>query len=336
MQPPEGGKASESVGEAEMVRIGLPIRSLVLTLALVCGSAHAAAVDAETPDYLMPSAPGATIETHRDGDGRLHIEIQGERFDGRRLIARLSSDVRDGPPSAPGADFDLHIAVATFAGFNGEELRGVDLRLARRAGRIEDFALTGETPGNAPVRGSAGGSPNARHALYLTTEDAGAFLRFVGLYDKVVDGRMWLTINLPAMQEVGYSIRDFDLADDPALRPLREALTPPAGQPHAQNEGWTPARLRGQLVFAPGKIVVKETSFFNKHLGATAEGLVEGGELNLRGVLAPAFLEVAQEPPCAMSRCLRGLQYRVTGPIGAPKLVINPFIENVWQSIFPH
>jgi hypothetical protein len=318
-----------------MVRIGLPIRSLALIAALACVSAHAATVDAETPDYLMPDAPGAAIETHRDADGRLQIEIQGERFDGRRLITRLLTDVREGPPSTPGADFDLHIAVATLAGFNGEQLRGVDLRLARRAGRIDDFALAGSTPGNAPVRGSAGGSPNARHALYLTTEDAGAFLRFVDLYDKVVNGRMWLTINLPAMREVGYSIRDFDVADDPALRPLRDALTPPAGQPHAQNEGWTPSRLRGRLVFSPGKIVVKGTSFFNKHVGATAEGIVEGGELNLRGVLAPAFLEVAQEPPCASSRCLRGLQYRVTGPLGAPKLVINPFIENVWKSIFP-
>jgi hypothetical protein len=319
-----------------MVRIGLPIRSLAVIAALACGSAHATAIDAQTPDYLVPDAPSAAIATHRDADGRLQIEIQGERFDGRRLIKRLLTDVREGPPSTPGADFDLHIAVATLAGFNGEELRGFDLRLARRAGRIDDFALTGSTPGRAPVRGSAGGSPNARHAIYLTTEDAGAFLRFVDLYDKVVDGRMWVAINLPAMQEVGYSIREFELADDPALRSLRDALTPPAGQPHAQNEGWTPSRLRGQLVFSPGKIMVKETSFFNKHVGATAEGLVEDGELNLRGVLAPSFLEVAREPPCASSRCLRGLQYRVTGPVGAAKLVINPFIENVWQSIFPH
>jgi hypothetical protein len=317
-----------------MVCVGFRVWSLALVAALACGAADAAAVDAETPDYLVPDAPGAVIETHRDADGRLQIEIQGERFDGRRLITRLLTDVREGPSAPPGADFDLHIAVATLAGFNGEELRGVDLRLARRAGRIDDFALTGSTPGNAPVRGSAGGIPNARHALYLITEDAGAFLRFVDLFDKVVDGRMWLAINLPAMHEIGYNIRDFGLADDPALRPLRDALTPPAGQPHAQNEGWTPSRLRGQLVFTPGRIGVKETSFFNKHVGATAEGIVDGGGLNLRGVLAPAFLEEMQDP-CARSRCLRGLQYRISGPVGSPKLVINPFVENAWQFIFP-
>jgi hypothetical protein len=298
---------------------------------VACSTAHATAPDAATPEYLVPDGPGATIETHRDADGRLQIEIQGERFDGRRLIKRLLTDIREGPPTPPGADFDLHIAVTTLAGFNGEELRRADLRLARRAGRIDDFALTGSTPGNAPVRGSAGASPNARHALYLTAEDAGAFLRFVDLYGKLLNGQLWLAADLPGMQEIGYGIRDFELADDLALRPLRDALTPPS----AQDARWAPSRLRGRLVLSPGKIVVKETSFFNKHAGATAEGVVAGGELNLRGVLAPAFLEEASEPPCHSSRCLRGLQYTVTGPVGAPKLLINPFIENVWPSIFP-
>ena len=37
---------------------------------------------------------------------------------------------------------------------------------------------------------------------------------------------------------------------------------------------------------------------------------------------------------CSPSQCLRGLQYTLTGPLGAPKLLVNPFIENVWQSMF--
>src|SRR5206468_12135629 len=112
---------------------------------------HAAAVDAETPDYILPDASSAVIETHRDADGRLHIDIQGERYDGRRLIKRFLTDVREGPPSPTGADFDLHIAVGALAGFNGEELRDVDLRLARRAGRLVEFATHGSSHGDGPV-----------------------------------------------------------------------------------------------------------------------------------------------------------------------------------------
>ena len=311
------------------------IASLALMVAVACSAAHAAAPDAETPDYLMPDAARAAVETHRDADGRLQIEITGERFDGRRLIKRLLTDVREGPSTLPGVDFDLHIAVATLAGFNGEELRGVDLRLARRAGRIEDFALTGSVPAGAAVRGSTRSIPNARRTLYLTADDAGAFLRFVDLYAKLLGGRLWLATDLPAIQEVAYGMRDFELADDPALRPLRDALTPPTTLPRAQHTGWSPSRLRGQLALSPGKIVVKETLFYNKLAGATAEGTVEGGELNLRGVLAPAFLEEMPKPDCSPSRCLRGLQYTLTGSLGAPKLLVNPSIENVWQFMFP-
>jgi hypothetical protein len=315
-----------------MVRIGKPARVLALVAVMACGTARAAAVDADTPDYLIPDAPGAVIETQRGADGRLHIEIRGERFDGRALIKRLLADVREGvsPPTA--ADFDLHIAVATLAGFHGEELRGVDLRLARRAGQIDDLALTGSTPARAAVRASALGDPNARRALYLEADDAGAFLRFVDLYGNLVNGRLWLSLDLPAMQEVGYGIRDFDLADDPALRSLRDALTPPA---RPQDAGAAPSRVRGQLALSPGKIVVKETSFFNKAAAATLEGIVEADQLDLRGVLAPASLTDPQEPPCGSHPCLRGLSYRVTGPAGAPKLVVNPFIENMWRPLFP-
>jgi hypothetical protein len=318
-----------------MFRIGLRVRSLALIGALACGAAQAAALDAATPDFLVPDPAGAAIETHLDADGSQQIDIQGERFDGRRLIKRLLTDLRDGPSTPPGADFDLHIAVATLAGFNGEELRGVDLRLARRAGRIDDFALTGNTPGGAAVRGSAGSNPNARRSLFIEADDAGAFLRFVDLYGKLATGRMWLTIDLPAMQDIRFGIRDFELPDEPVLRRLREALTPSPGQTSAQLAGAAPSRLRGQLGLSPGKIVVKNTTFFNKHATVTLEGIIADGELNMRGLLAPANFAFPQEPPCNPSQCLLGVQYTLTGPIGAPQLRINPFLQSILRSVLP-
>src|SRR5882672_7231157 len=86
--------------------------SLALTAALACGAARAAAIDAETPDYLVPDTPAATIAADRDAEGRLQIHIGGERFDGRRLITRLLADLRDPASTAAGADFDLRIEVA--------------------------------------------------------------------------------------------------------------------------------------------------------------------------------------------------------------------------------
>jgi hypothetical protein len=65
------------------------------------------------------------------------------------------------------------------------------------------------------------------------------------------------------------------------------------------------------------------------------EGFIEHGELNLRGAVAPAILADPQEPPCSAHRCLQGLQYRLTGPVGAPRLVINPFMAPIWRHMLP-
>jgi hypothetical protein len=315
-----------------MVSIGWRVRSLALIAALACGGAHGAALDAETPDYLVPAAPTAAIETHRDADGRLHIDIQGERYDGQRLIKRLLTDMREGPPSPPGADFDLHVAVGVLAGFNGEELRGVDLRVAQRAGRIDDFALTGSTPGNAPVRGSVGAAAkariSARRSLFVEADDAGAFLRFVDLYDKLATGRMWVALDMPAMQEGAFSLRDFHLPADPLLQRLLATATPPPGIAQADADQGL-SRLRAAFTLSPGKVVVKDTLFYNKLASATLEGRIESGEFDLRGVLRPALLAGLQEP-CS-SPCLRGMEYRLTGPIGSPRFVVNPWTENVWR-----
>ena len=316
-----------------MVRIGLRVRALAFVAALACGAAHAAAVDAETPDYLVADASGATIETHRDADGRLQIEIRGERYDARRLIKRLLSDVRDGSSNTAGPDLDLHIAVEALAGFNGEELRGVDLRLGRRAGRIDDFALTGSTASNAPVRGSVGSAAQARRSLFVEADDAGAFLRFVDLYDKLAAGRMWLALDLPAMQEGVFSIRDFDLPPEPLLQQLLAAATSAPGTPHAQDADLNLSRLRSEFTLSPGKIVVKDGLFYNKLLGATVKGRIEAGELELRGVLAPAML-ASMQVPCSLP-CQRGMEYRVTGPVGSPRFVVNPWLENVWRPVPP-
>jgi hypothetical protein len=302
-------------------------------MALACGIARAAAPDAETPDYLIPDAPSATIETHRDANGRLQIQIQGERFDGQRLITRLLADVRDGPPTPTGADFDLHIAVATLAGFNGEALRGVDLRLTRRAGRIDDFALAGTTAGTAAVRGSVGAAAKARRSLFVEADDAGAFLRFVDLYGKLAGGRLRLALDLPAMQEGVFSVRDFHLPPEPLLQQLLTAATPPPGPSRAHDADLTLSRLRAGFTLSPGKVVVKDALFYNKLAGATLEGRIEAGELDLRGVLAPALLADMQEP-CS-SPCLRGMPYRVTGPVEAPRLVVNTWMENVWRRAPP-
>ena len=96
-----------------------------------------------------------------------------------------------------------------------------------------------------------------------------------------------------------------------------------------------PSRLRGEFALSPGRVVVKDLMLVNKAAAVTMDGLIVGGELRLRGILVPAVLYEPHDPPCSSHLCLRGTPYSVTGPVGAPRLVINPFPGPHPRALFP-
>jgi hypothetical protein len=106
---------------------GLPARLIALLeliVALAYGPAHAATADPETPDYLVPDSPAAAIETHRGADGRLQIQIQGTRFDGRRLIERMLAAIRQKPLKEPStAAAPTSICISRSEGWPGSTAR---------------------------------------------------------------------------------------------------------------------------------------------------------------------------------------------------------------------
>jgi hypothetical protein len=302
--------------------------SLALVLAAAYSPAGAATLDPETPDYLVPDGPSATIDTDRNAEGRLQIHIRGERFNGQRLIKKVMEQLSAALSSAQGGDFDLQIEVGTLDGFNGEALHGVDLSLARRAGRIGDFALNASGAGNVAIHGDVRVARDGTRALHLETDDAGAFLRLADIYGKLTKGRMSLILEIPAVQEAILDIRELDLALEPALRRLTEAM-PLLQPPTPQDVSSHPSRLHAHFALAPGKLVLKNLVFRNAMLGATMDGRIEADALDLRGVLMPFFLAEPKLAPCSPLECAGGLGFRVTGSPGSPRLLINPFADPI-------
>jgi hypothetical protein len=314
--------------------LGLPFRSsmcapawpalasLALAVALACGPARATDLDDATPDYLVPDAPGVTVETLRSAEGRLQINIRGERFDGRRLIRHVLADLRDAPPTKSDSDdYDLSIAVATLGGFNDEELHPVVMRLSRRAGGIYDFRLTA---GPALVYASVHDLVPGKRTLIVRTNDAGALLRFLDLYDRLAKGSLEVTLDLPSRQDGHFDIRDAELPLDPVLQPLRRAMTAIEPEPTAQDSDPGPSRLQGRFALARGEIVVRDALFSNNAVRASLEGRIKADQVDMRGTLVPTPRE-PKLASCESFDCLLSLQYRLTGPIEAPRIVINPF-----------
>lgn len=83
---------------------------------------------------------------------------------------------------ASASDFDLDIKAATLAGFHGEALRDAELKLVTQDGQLLEFALAAKLANGKELKGYISAKPSGQRVINLEAGDAGAFLRFMGVY----------------------------------------------------------------------------------------------------------------------------------------------------------
>ena len=128
--------------------------------------------------------------------------MRGDVFDGRGFLkSAMSSKEADSKSKTKNIDFDLDLKLGAVAGFDGEALRSVDLKIVGRNGTVKNFTLSGklgrDTPLTADMRAR---TPGGREVIYLETNDAGAFFRFTDTYSKVVGGQLALAMDPPTTE----------------------------------------------------------------------------------------------------------------------------------------
>ena len=157
------------------------------------------------------------MEARHCTEAQVDIDV----FDGRGFIKSSMGGPSGEQAKQKSQDVDIDLRLGTVAGFHGETVRGVDLRMSRRGGIIKSFTLNAklgrDTPLNGDLRGRAGG----RNVLYIETADAGSFFRFSDTYPKIFGGEMWVAMDPPtgdslAPQDGILNIRDFTVRGEPA------------------------------------------------------------------------------------------------------------------------
>ena len=87
------------------------------------------------------------------------------------------------------------IKLGTVVGHNGETLRGLDLKLMRRGGRIRNFAMNAKIGRDTPLNGDLRLRARDNHqVIYFETDDAGALFRFTDMYPRLFGGEMWVAM----------------------------------------------------------------------------------------------------------------------------------------------
>jgi hypothetical protein len=312
-------------------------------------------LNADFPVYSPSDGDKTTLKAERSPDGVLKLTMRGDVFDGRGLLkSAISGKEADANSKPKNFDFDVDLKLGTVAGFNGETLRDVDVKLSRRNGTIRSFVLRGklgrDTPLTGDLRSRAQGrdvvylknndaslngisslSVTGRDIMYLKTNDAGAFFRFTDTYAKMSGGQLALAVEPPTVEpharEGLINIRgDFTIKGEPELDRVA------AGFAVASQSGIGFSALRAEFTWQNGQLTVREGVVKGPTIGATIAGSIDypGNQVRMNGTVAlpdginNRYMYGLDLFPGAGSIGLIGHTYEVVGSPEKPVININP------------
>jgi hypothetical protein len=297
-------------------------------------------VAANFPIFALTDGDKASVKAERGTDGTLKVTIRGDVYDGRGFIKSMATGPSDPNAPRPSYDLDLDIKVGAVAGFHGEALRGLELRLSRRAGHIRTFAMNAKIGTDAQLSGDIRGRAG-KQVVYVESADAGAVFRFTDMYSRIVGGRMWVALEPPtpdhSPKEGVLNISEFTVRGESALDRVASSAPPPdpnfRGAP-ARNHGVDFSRMRVEFTRSHGRLVIREGNVWGMAVCATMDGQIDflREDVRLRGTFVPACAlnNIPSQIPVlgfflgGPREGLLGVTYEVVGPPNGMTLRVNP------------
>ena len=295
---------------------------------------------ASFPTFALSDGDKATLRADRAADGTLKVTVRGDVFDGRGFIKTTTSGVTPEKSKSSPRDMDLDLKIATVTGYNGEPLRGVELRASRRNGVVRSFGLSAKLGRDSALMGDLRSYPGGRQVIYIEANDAGALLRFTDIYSRVVGGQIWIAADPPnsdaAPQDGVLNVRDFSVRNEPQLERVAASGEDPTGRmPQAIGTGVSFARARVEFTRAPGRLTLRDGVVWGPAVGATLEGAFDYAhdDVRLRGTFVPAYALnnfLARIPVIGFfvgggqNEGVFGIPYEVVGTPSQPILRVNP------------
>ncbi len=293
-------------------------------------------VSANFPVFTMSDIDKVTLKADRGSDGVLRVVMRGDVFDGRNFVKASLAGVQEKAKQKQ-PDLDLDIKIGMVAGHNGEPLRGLDLKLSRRGGRIRAFAMTSKIGRDTALRGDLRLRDRDKHqVIYFETDDAGSLFRFTDMYPHIVGGQMWVAMDPPTQEQtpqVGhFFLRNFAVRGEPALDRVV------SGAPGTGKGGVDFTEMRADFTRFPGKMAVRDGVVRGPLVGATIEGQIDYSkdDVHLRGTFVPFYglnnmfgsifgnVPILGDLLGGKNEGLLGITYEAVGPPGAPRVSINP------------
>jgi hypothetical protein len=291
-------------------------------------------VSADFPVFALSDGDKVSLKAERGTNGVLNVQMRGEVYDGRSFVkSTFGSGAPDKSKSKP-FDLDLDVKIGAIAGYNGEALRGVELKLSRRGGNVRSFSMNARIGRDSPLIGDLRLRSRDNHQVaYIETDDAGALFRFTDLYPRMEGGKMWLAMDPPSQSntpQIGVlNIRNFVVRDERGLDRV-VASSPVAGRNSIEF-----TELHCDFTRTPGRMTIRDGIMRGPVIGATIEGQIDSlrDEVRLRGTFVPLYAlnnMFGQIPIVGLflgggsNEGLFGITYEAVGPPNAPRITVNP------------
>jgi hypothetical protein len=288
---------------------------------------------ASFPTYGFSDGDRASLKIERGAEGALRVIMRGEVYDGRGFVKSTAGAAPTNPNAKKRSiDADLDMKVGAVVGFNGEALRGVELKMSRRAGEVRSFGLNAKIGRDATLTGDLRGRSSGRQVVYLESSDAGAFFRFTDVYSRMNAGQLSMTMEAPSAdnsaQRGVLDVRNFAVHDEAQLERAVNNGT------QARRNAIDFSGMRVEFSRMPGKVMLRDGVVRGPLLGGTIDGVVDYArdDVHLRGTLVPLYGPnnlLGQIPLVGLfmggdKEGLFGITYEVVGHPGNPFLRINP------------
>ena len=288
---------------------------------------------ADFPAYGFSDGDRTSLKVNRGSDGALHVVMRGDAYDGRGFVKAMTggpTTVQAGTHKPP--DIDLDMKLGAVLGFNGEALRGLELKLSRRGGELSSLGLSAKIGSNGALSGELRGTAGGRRMIDLETSDAGALFRFTDVYSRMTGGQMTTLMDPPSannsIQLGTVSVRNFTVHDESQLE---QAVS--NGSPLPRNNMFF-SGLKVDFTRSAGRVALHDGVVRGPVLGGTIDGFIDyaNDEVHLRGTLIPLYGAnnlLGQLPVVGLflggeKEGLVGVTYEVVGKPGNPVLHVNP------------
>jgi hypothetical protein len=291
-------------------------------------------VSANFPVFSLADGDKVTLKADRASDGVLRVAMRGDVFDGTNFVKSSLAGVGPDKSKQKQSDLDLDIKLGTVIGYNGETLRGLDLKLMRRGGSIRSFAMNAKIGRDTPLNGDLRLRSRDNHqVIFFETDDAGALFRFTDMYPRMFGGQMWVAMDPPTQERSPQAgtlfIRNFVVRGEPGLE---RAV---AGAPGQGQSGVQFSEMHCDFTRVPGRMAVRDGVVRGPVVGATIEGQIDyvKDDMHLRGTFVPFYglnNMFGQLPIVGLilgggsNEGLLGITYEAVGPPNAPRITVNP------------